>query len=203
MLVISDLHFEKASHFAQKGQFAPPYDTGKTLEKIEALQTCFNPKRVISLGDSFHDDHALQRMLPQDITRLRALVQKQDWVWVAGNHDEGQASLDGAPALHEYETDGFIFRHEPANVAETALYEISGHLHPCATIKQRSRHLRRRCFVFDAHRLIMPALGAFTGSLNVRDAAYGALFAQQKPDVILLGDMSAHRFPYTACLKAR
>ena len=30
-LIVSDLHFEKGSHFAARGQMLPPYDTRETL----------------------------------------------------------------------------------------------------------------------------------------------------------------------------
>ena len=36
--------------------------------------------------------------------------------------------------------------------------------------------VRRRCFVSDGERLIMPAMGAFTGGLNVLDEAYKPCF---------------------------
>lgn len=203
ILVISDLHLEKASHFALKGQFAPPYDTSATLLKIEALLTKFNPQTVISLGDSFHDEGALARMLPEDTLWLRTLVQRQNWIWVTGNHDKSQMGFDGSMAVKDYKHSIFIFRHEAQAIPDAALHEVSGHLHPCATIKQRSRHLRRRCFVFNDHRLIMPALGSLTGSLNVRDIAFAGFFTGRDPNVILLGDASAHLFPLHACLKAR
>jgi metallophosphoesterase superfamily enzyme len=43
-------------------------------------------------------------------------------------------------------------------------------------IVQRGRAVRRRCFAADGRRLIMPAFGAYTGSLNVLDRAYAGLF---------------------------
>ena len=36
--------------------------------------------------------------------------------------------------------------------------------------------MRRRCFVSDGVRLVMPAFGAYTGGLNVRDPAFQSLF---------------------------
>jgi metallophosphoesterase superfamily enzyme len=36
--------------------------------------------------------------------------------------------------------------------------------------------MRRRCFVSDGARLVMPAFGAYTGGLSVRDPAFQALF---------------------------
>ena len=69
-----------------------------------------------------------------------------------------------------------LFRHEPSADAPG---EIAGHLHPCARIVQRGRSVRRRCFASDGGRVIMPAFGAYTGSLNVLDRAYAGLFRRE------------------------
>ena len=36
--------------------------------------------------------------------------------------------------------------------------------------------VRRRCFVSDGARLLLPSFGAYTGGLDVRDAAIASLF---------------------------
>lgn len=69
---------------------------------------------------------------------------------------------------------GVRLRHEPSPAG--ALPEIAGHLHPAAKVRMRGRALRRRCFALSPTRCIMPALGAYAGGLNVRDAAFRPLF---------------------------
>jgi len=167
-LIVSDLHLEKGSSFAARGQMLPPYDTRATLSVVERLVAELKPERVISLGDSFHDRRAEFRMDVEDVARVRALTEATDWVWVEGNHDpDPPEHLGGRPA--KVLRDGHVvFRHEPTGESG----EIAGHLHPCAKVLSRVRSLRRRCFVSDGERLIMPALGAFTGGLNVLDEAY-------------------------------
>jgi len=66
------------------------------------------------------------------------------------------------------------FKHEP--LPSFKMGEIAGHLHPCAKIKRKGKTVRRKCFVSDSNRIILPAYGAFTGGLNVRDSAYEGLF---------------------------
>jgi len=57
LLIVSDLHLEKASSFAAKrGVMLPPYDTQATLEMLATRITQLQPAKVISLGDSFHDE---------------------------------------------------------------------------------------------------------------------------------------------------
>ncbi|MHA7900584.1 MAG: ligase-associated DNA damage response endonuclease PdeM [Henriciella sp.] len=171
-LVVSDLHLEKGSSFAARGQMLPPYDTSATLAIVEALVRTFQPQRVISLGDSFHDRKAETRMDSEDANRVRALTAQTDWVWVEGNHDPDPPEHLGGRPSKVLRMGEIVFRHEPTGESG----EIAGHLHPCAKVVSRVRALRRRCFVTDGERLIMPALGAFTGGLNVLDKAYAPCF---------------------------
>lgn len=171
-LIVSDLHFEKGSSFAAAGQMLPPYDTSATLTIIEHLMQAYQPDRLISLGDSFHDRKAETRLDTQDVRRIRALTSATDWIWVEGNHDPDPPAHLGGRAANVLCMGDIVFRHEPTGESG----EIAGHLHPCAKILSRVRSLRRRCFVTDGERLIMPAMGAFTGGLNVLDPAYVPCF---------------------------
>jgi len=171
-LVVSDLHLEKGSSYAAAGQMLPPYDTSATLAVVEALVRDLNPDRVISLGDSFHDRNAERRLVESDTARIKSLTSSTDWIWVEGNHDPDPPEHLGGRAAKVLRMNDIIFRHEPTGESG----EIAGHLHPCAKVISRVRSLRRSCFVTDGERLIMPALGAFTGGLNVLDNAYAPCF---------------------------
>lgn len=176
-LVFADLHFEKGSSYASSGQMLPPYDTRATLARIEGVVARRAPNRVIALGDSFHDSHAAARLDDEERARLARLRDGVEWIWIAGNHDPAPPDwLDGRVA-EEIVIGNLMFRHEPTVV--NARGEIAGHLHPCATVTRRGRSLRRRCFVSDGVRLLMPAFGAYAGGLDVRDRAVRSLFGEQ------------------------
>lgn len=173
-LIVSDLHLEKGSAFAKRGQMLPPYDTRACLTLLEALIEARAPERVVSLGDSFHDVDGAARMDDADRTRLTALTARCDWVWILGNHDpEVPASLGGA-MQSEIMVETLTLRHEPRAGANVG--EIAGHLHPCAKVAGRAGAVRRRCFASDGERLVMPAFGAYTGGLNLCDEAFAPLF---------------------------
>ncbi len=174
MLVVSDLHLEKGSSFAAAGQMLPPYDTAATLSRIEALAARLSPQTIISLGDSFHDPAAEARLPPPYAARIRALTAAHDWVWVEGNHDPVPPAHLGGRALRELRVGPLIFRHEPR--AEPG--EVAGHLHPAAKVAGRGRSVRRRCFATDGARLVMPAMGAYAGGLNICDPVFRALFPE-------------------------
>lgn len=173
-LIIADLHFEKGSSYAALGVMLPPYDTRTTLMRLGALIRRYRPRRVISLGDAFHDAGAEARMDEQDAQMLESLVGTAQWVWILGNHDPAPPARFAAAAETEMRIGPLIFRHEPAPHRSPG--EIAGHLHPCARVMAEGRILRRRCFASDGERLVMPAMGAYTGGLNVLDAAFAPLF---------------------------
>jgi len=175
VLVVSDLHFEKASSYAARGQMLPPYDTRETLARVARLMGLLAPRTVISLGDSFHDRRARPRMAGDDAASLRQMTASCDWVWIEGNHDPKPPEDLGGRAAGELTIGPLTFRHIPS--AAAVVGEIAGHLHPCARVVGRSgRSVRKRCFATDGARLVMPAYGALTGGLNVLDTAFAPVF---------------------------
>lgn len=173
-LIVSDLHFEKGSHFATRGVLLPPYDTRTTLRRLASLFKAHQPKIVISLGDAFHDDEAEVRMGEDDAATLQQLVGASQWIWILGNHDSEPPARFAGGVERSLRLGRLLFRHEPAQRRETG--EIAGHLHPAARVRAESRIVRRRCFATDGHRLVMPAFGAYAGGLNVLDEAFAPLF---------------------------
>ena len=187
-LVVADLHFEKGSAYARRGQLLPPYDTRATLDRLEAELAATSPRVLAFLGDSFHDGDGEERLHPADAARLRALAVDRTLVWIVGNHDrEGPRALPG-DVVDELSVDGVALRHEPTGCAGP---EVVGHLHPCARVTARGRTVRRRCFVTDGSRMVLPAFGAFTGGLNVLDPAFHGLF-RSPPWIGALGRDKVH-----------
>jgi DNA ligase-associated metallophosphoesterase len=175
-LVFSDLHFEKGSAYARSGQMLPPYDTRQTLARMEEQVARHAPARVIALGDSFHDRDAADRIDEYDRAILLRLGRSAQWIWITGNHDPEPPGWLGGRVSEEVAIGGLVFRHEPSSARAEG--EICGHLHPCKSLMRRGRNLRRRCFVSDGSRLVMPAFGAYTGGLDVRDSAVRMLFRE-------------------------
>ncbi|CAN5347567.1 ligase-associated DNA damage response endonuclease PdeM [soil metagenome] len=193
-LIAADLHFEKGSSLAKRGVHLPPYDTRETLGQLEAAIAQVSPKRLILLGDSFHDRHARERIAGDDVARLVALTSRIDIVWITGNHDPLPPRDLGGTIAEEIALGPLSLRHEPSRLAEEE-YEIAGHLHPAAALSQRGRQLRCRCFAGDGRRLVMPAFGAFTGGLDVRDEAFMPVFPTGEFFVWMIGSRAIHRFP--------
>lgn len=210
LLCVADLHFEKGSSFARFGQFLPPYDTRATLMRLQALVARYDPRVVIALGDSFHDGDGPGRLAFEDRAALLSLQQSRDWIWIAGNHDPDPATGIGGHFHHSFRVGRIVFRHEPSHgslqeSSQGPLFgggdiEIAGHLHPMARVSVRGRSLSRKCFVSNGRRVVMPAFGAFTGGLNVRNAAFRPIFGRADFTAHMLGDTRLYAMPGSACL---
>jgi len=177
-LIVSDLHLEKASSYARGRIFLPPYDTAATLTALARLALRRRPARILCLGDSFHDGDGAARMDAADIARLSALMAGREFVWIAGNHDPRPPAGLGGDCCAEVSIGTLTLRHEPLPHDEGGenCGEVAGHLHPAAKVSGRGRSVRRRAFVTDGERLVMPSFGVLTGGLNVLDRAFLALF---------------------------
>ncbi len=184
-LLVSDLHLEKASSYCRQKTFLPPYDSRATLRALGGIIARRNPARVICLGDSFHDRWGPER-LGDEGKRLAALQAGREWIWVRGNHDPEIPASVGGDVVDHMDLGPVRICHEPASSG--AVNEISGHLHPSAKVRMRGRSVRRRAFVTDGHRLVLPAFGAFTGGLNVLDAAFRQVLNHGVLRVFMIGD---------------
>ena len=172
-LVVADLHLEKGSSFARRGSLLPPYDTRTTLLALGGVIGRYDPRRVIALGDSFHDVGGPDRLDGGDADALAAMQAGRDWVWIVGNHDPSLPATIGGEAIEELAISSLTLRHAPD--ADTQC-ELAGHLHPVGKVVRRGGGVRRRCFVADGLRCVMPAFGAYAGGLNVCDPIFAPLF---------------------------
>jgi hypothetical protein len=174
-LIFADLHFEKGSAYARRGQLLPPYDTRTTIKRMAEVIARHLPKRVIALGDSFHDGDAAARLDSEECELLAQLAAGAEWIWVEGNHDPKPPAWIGGRVAAEIALGGLVLRHVPGGGAQAG--EVAGHLHPASRVRLNGMSVRRRCFVSDGARLLLPSFGAYTGGLDVRDAAIASLFA--------------------------
>ena len=174
LLAVADLHLEKGSHCAAAaGRFLPPYDTRETLQRLGAALRRWGPARLVALGDSFHDVGGPDRLDGGDADVLAALQAGREWVWITGNHDPSLPEGMGGDVAEQIAIGDLVLRHAPEAGAGP---ELAGHLHPVGKVVRRGGGVRRRCFVTDGLRCVMPAFGAYAGGLNVCDPVFQPLF---------------------------
>jgi DNA ligase-associated metallophosphoesterase len=194
LLAVADLHLEKGSSYAVAARkLLPRHDTRQTLAMLAALVATCAPRIVVCLGDSFHDGEAAERLPTEERRQLEDLTRRAHFVWIAGNHDPGPPPDGWGEVAEEINEGPLVFRHEaqfgPADG------EISGHFHPVAALTVRGRGLRRRCFLTDGRRLILPAFGTYAGGLNALDPAIAQLFPDDY-DALILGRDAVRRLSW-------
>lgn len=186
LLVVADLHFEKGSSLARRGRgLLPPYDTIETINRLAAVIDRLHPTRVISLGDTWHEPQALSRMTSEDVARLQILQRDREWIFISGNHDPEMPKDSIFEIRNEATIADITFRHEPSLTGKGI--EIAGHFHPVVRVGARGRTLRRRCFIANPQRCILPAFGAYTGGLNILDQAFAPLINPSDASIFALG----------------
>lgn len=175
MMIVADLHLEKAASFAARGQMLPPHETLDTLARLGDAVADYRPDRLVLLGDSFHSKIVSFDREGEAARRLVRLAKETRLVWIAGNHDPAPPIAVAGEVLEHVEIDEVMLRHVPVVDGHR---EIVGHLHPAARIATRAGAQRRKCFVHSPQRLLMPSFGALTGALDLREPAIAELFAE-------------------------
>lgn len=189
-LLVADLHLEKASWFAARGQMLPPFDSAATLTRLLALAIRTDAQEIWALGDSFHDDAGPERLDDGALALVGRIARGRRIVWIAGNHDS-----DGHLPGERCDEAGFgdlVLRHEA--LAGEHRYEISGHFHPKLRVQGAARSVSRPCFATGGNRLILPAFGSLTGGLDIASPVIAGLLGPE-PCGLIATASGLHRYP--------
>jgi uncharacterized protein len=169
MLVVSDVHLGKASHFRKNGISLPEQTNTDNLYRLADLLVDLKPKTLLLLGDLFHSEINSEWAVFEDFLLN---FPKLEVILVKGNHDIlpiedfEKAGIEVVDAL---DRGPFRFVHEPVEEEEEGVYYIAGHIHPAVVLRGNARQrLRLACFWWGKFQAIMPAFGYFTGSHRVK-----------------------------------
>ena len=187
--IVSDLHLEKGSSFASTGQFIPPYDSEETLKKLLNVIDNYKVKKVILLGDTFHDKDAFHRMSSKVRFLFEELIKNYEVIFILGNH-ENKMKIDSINFYQEYIVDNVRFIHE---AVQENINQISGHYHPVASIKVSSKKITTKCLIHTNNHIILPSFGVFTGGLNIHDPVLKP-FINQDSNIYFLTKKSIYKF---------
>ncbi|MFN7119946.1 MAG: ligase-associated DNA damage response endonuclease PdeM [Saprospiraceae bacterium] len=170
MLLISDLHLGKATHFRKQGIPVPRALSDVNWDKLMSLLLDFQPERVLFLGDLFHSDLNEEW---EEFCQLTAQFSHIRFELVPGNHDIllSEHYINARLILHPpvINIEPFIFSHHPLENIPNHYYNVCGHLHPSVCLRGNGRQkLRLPCFYFAENQGILPAFGAFTGTAEVQ-----------------------------------
>ncbi len=180
MLLISDVHLGKVSHFRKFGAAVPQKAIHKNFDLMDEAIAYFKPEHLIFMGDLFHSSLNKEWQLFEKWT---ATVDS-NIILVVGNHDIisplNYEDL-GIQVVSEIQLDGFLLTHHPEQ--RDGYFNFCGHVHPSIRMVGLGRQSARlRCFYKTKNQLLLPAFGEFTGSHTLKPVEGCEVFA-------LLGDM--------------
>ena len=187
--IISDLHLEKGSSFGSSRQFLPPYDSEETLKKIFKATKNHEIKKIILLGDTFHDKNAFDRMSEKVFILFKSLIEKYEVIFILGNH-ESKFEIGRINFLNEYVIDDIHFIHQ---ALQTSIFQISGHFHPVATVKSSIKKITAKCLLHTNNHIILPSFGEYTGGLNINNPVLKP-FASHESKIYMITNKSIYKF---------
>lgn len=169
LLMISDLHLGKITHFRRAGIPVPSKANDHNIEILVDLIHACRPERVICLGDLFHSAYNSEWEVFGEVVRHFTPI---SFELVLGNHDvmgDYQYARKGIMVHDILRIGRFILTHHPMDRVPDGLYNIAGHVHPGVTLRGQGRQtLTLPCFYFGETQALLPAFGKFTGLAKIR-----------------------------------
>ncbi len=181
ILIISDVHLGKVSHFRKFGAAVPQKAIQMNFDLMTEAVQQFSPKTICFLGDLFHSSinsewHLFETWIAQ---------QDAEVVLVEGNHDiisPLKYEKIGVTVVAEIQADGFLLTHHPEE--REGFFNFSGHIHPAVRLRGAGRQtLRLPCFYKSNTQMIVPAFGQFTGHFTISPKKTDKVFAVTKEAV--------------------
>ena len=171
-MIVSDLHLEKESSQTVIKRFLQPNDTQDTLSRLEKSAEDLKPKKIIILGDIFHDGEGFNRISLDDMDQLYGFFKKHNIVWVEGHHNGG-FSPPNVDMRIEYAYLNLNFRYIATDNED---FEISGHYHPEVFTERNNIKQHQRCFIHDKTKLVLPSFTTNHMGQDISDPAIQTLF---------------------------
>lgn len=183
-LIVADLHWGKAGHFRKNGIAIPAQAQQHDEIKLASIISKHKVQRLVVAGDMFHskDNKEVQGFLHWRQSHLQLHIDL-----VIGNHDILPPKQYEDWNLQQHH-DGlklgpFYIAHDVVENCDG--YCIHGHVHPAVRISGKGRnHIKLDCFAADAHRMILPAFGQFTGNHTVYEDDHKHIYVVTDSEVI-------------------
>ena len=162
MLLISDVHLGKISHFRKYGAAVPQQAVQQNFDTLNSAVEFFTPKTIIFMGDLFHSSLNSEWALFEDWVHSK----KIEIILVSGNHDiisPLKYEDIHIKVISELVIDSFLLTHHPE--VRDEFFNFSGHIHPAIKLSGLGRQsVRLPCFYKTEFQMILPAFGEFTGN---------------------------------------
>ncbi|MBO0323805.1 ligase-associated DNA damage response endonuclease PdeM [Muricauda sp. CAU 1633] len=182
MLLISDVHLGKVSHFRKFGAAVPRKAIHKNFVLLDKIVSDFQPFQICFLGDLFHSSLNKEWELFENwVAKTPAEI-----ILVSGNHDiidpekYRQLRIEIFPELI---IDNFLLTHHPE--LRSNHFTFCGHIHPAVKLHGSGRQkLRLPCFFKSKNQMILPAFGEFTGTHTLNPSKDDEVYAIVEDTVV-------------------
>ncbi|MGB5553184.1 MAG: ligase-associated DNA damage response endonuclease PdeM [Flavobacteriaceae bacterium] len=175
MLIISDVHLGKVSHFRKYGAAVPQNVVQDNFNLMDKAVAIFKPVVICFLGDLFHSSLNKEwQLFEKWVSKTKSKI-----VLVSGNHDIisplKYENLD-ITVVPEIQQNGFLLTHHPEE--RDGFFNFSGHIHPAVRLHGMGRQsVRLSCFFKSDTQMILPAFGKFTGTHILKPTPKNEIFA--------------------------
>jgi DNA ligase-associated metallophosphoesterase len=182
MLMISDVHLGKVSHFRKFGSAVPQNAVQGNFLKLTEVVEFFQPSKIVFLGDLFHSS------LNKEWLFFEAWMENvsSEVILVEGNHDiisPLKYEALGVKLFPEIILKNFLLTHHPEE--RLGFFNFSGHIHPGVRINGLARQtLKLPCFFKSESQMILPAFGEFTGKHILRPSDGDEVYIVTREEVI-------------------
>ncbi len=182
MLLISDVHLGKVTHFRKHGIGIPKEAIFENFNRLKSVLAIFDSEIIVFLGDLFHSKINTEWDFFVDWIKERS----QKIILVEGNHDiisERYYTDLNIEIYNELIIDDFLLTHHPTE--KENLFNFCGHIHPAIQLRGLGRQfLNLPCFFRKSNQLIFPAFGEFTGNSYMTPTENDKAYAITKEGVI-------------------
>jgi DNA ligase-associated metallophosphoesterase len=188
-LYVSDLHLGKAAAFREAGLTLPDGSDAETLDGLSRLILRIRARRVVILGDVFHDRIAGRGALHGLLAAWRDSHRALEVIIVPGNHDR-RIQWDEWFSYAEILTPGSLMGgcalyHQPPGMSPENGLALCGHLHPGISLSRPGmRGVTAPCFWLQQRVLTLPAFGSFTGLSIVARTGANRFFVSLRKEVV-------------------
>lgn len=184
IVLISDVHLGKISHFRKHGVAVPENSVSKNFEELTNVLEFFKPKKLIFLGDLFHSKKNNEWSLFEHWIKSVST----EIILIEGNHDiisKHHYDDINIKVIPELIINDFLLTHHPEE--REGLFNFCGHIHPAIRLYGTGRQfLKLPCFFQKQNQMILPAFGEFTGTYFLVPDQNDCVYAIANNEVILV-----------------
>ncbi|MEO8237656.1 MAG: ligase-associated DNA damage response endonuclease PdeM [Flavobacterium sp.] len=184
ILLISDVHLGKVSHFRKHGVAIPNNAIAENFTRLTNVVEFFCPEKIIFLGDLFHSSKNTEWDL--FVEWVSGCV--SEMMLIAGNHDiinKKEYTDININVLQFLEIEDFLLTHHPTE--RKGWFNLSGHIHPGVILRGLGgQSLKLPCFYQKENQMILPAFGEFTGKHIMKAEQDDIIYAIAKDEIFVL-----------------